>query len=1122
MPRRLRTAPSALFVAAVLDLFAARAWSQAASPESEPAPTVAEAPASSSEAAAAAAEAAANRAVAALVGRNLSRIDIVYDPPLWTAPVSLSGVRVGQTFTPEVARRALDELGDSGRFGDLRAEVEPLGDGVLLRLRVVARRTLTSLRLSGVSDADDLLRSAGLRVGSEVTARELPELGKKLEQGLLHRGYPQARVAVEALETDDPMGILLSFDATPGQPARVLERRFFAWPDPSARGLGQVLATYAIRVGDRADIDAIETASRGLEERLKRAGFFDARVEQKLEPSPGGARLDVKVYAGSLRELHIVGNRRFDAAEIEAALELDETTDRSAGALAQRVREFYQARGFLDVAVETRESGVADAPLRQLSLMIHEGDPVRVVARDFPCLGRERPPDEVGSEIDSFLSELPGGTLIDAVDPAEVDSLFGPKANTGARARPIKLNPWSVYSVDIYERAIEHLRDLFRSEGYLAASVGPVVPERRRCDPRSPPGSCVPMGPRVRPPIACRYDAIGLPAEEPEMPSYACVEDLAHSVHCEPDMVLSIPIKLGPRSFIQSVALEGNVSVSDEELLKASELKIGTPVSQIEIDRARRRLLDRYAEEGFAFAEVEVNLEFSPDHRQARVVFSLSERKRVTVSRIVIQGAHLTTENLIRRRIALEVGQLYRRSLVRKTEERIATLGVFSTVSVGLEDPYVPASEKVVIVTLQEKVPQAVEGRLGFSTGEGFRAFFEYGHNNLGGQAIAFTLHVQGGFLPLPLIFEDDVRRKYEQLSLLERLERRNTATVDFPEIGLGPLFRASVQGVDLRHNARDYSLRKDAVLLTLFFTPSRGLSFQLGGSLEYNNANIFGSGSLTEYLQAHPELSRVFRVPESPTFVIAQRTGFTWDRRDKPLDASAGTLLSFDVEHVSARPLESTPVQAPPASPRVSPWLISREPDPFAAVEANFLRFSSRVAGYLRLNKKNLALAASFRWGLNSQLTSTSRTYTDRLFFMGGVDTIRGFLQDSLVPEDVAQRLLDPNSALTIDRVVIRGGDVFVNPRLELRIPLTDTVQTALFTDAGNLWTSQGLPSFPELFHWRYAIGTGVRIGTPVGPLTFDYGFNVERVLDAIDPSRKRQRTWEDIGAFHFSIGLY
>ncbi len=199
-------------------------------------------------------------------------------------------------------------------------------------------------------------------------------------------------------------------------------------------------------------------------------------------------------------------------------------------------------------------------------------------------------------------------------------------------------------------------------------------------------------------------------------------------------------------------------------------------------------------------------------------------------------------------------------------------------------------------------------------------------------------------------------------------------------------------------------------------------------------------------------------------------------------------------------------------------------------------MRYTNRVAGYVRLSKKGLALAASFRWGLNQQLTSGSQTYPDRLFFMGGVDTLRGFAQDSLVPEDIAQLILHPpdprvpslfaGSAyipappLTIDQVLIRGGDIFVNPRLELRVPLTDTVQTALFVDAGNLWADP--QEISQNFRLRYAAGTGIRIGTPIGPLVFDYGFNVERVLDALFPGRVDQRYWESIGAFHFSIGLF
>jgi outer membrane protein insertion porin family len=134
-------------------------------------------------------------------------------------------------------------------------------------------------------------------------------------------------------------------------------------------------------------------------------------------------------------------------------------------------------------------------------------------------------------------------------------------------------------------------------------------------------------------------------------------------------------------------------------------------------------------------------------------------------------------------------------------------------------------------------------------------------------------------------------------------------------------------------------------------------------------------------------------------------------------------------------------------------------------------------------------------------------------------VDSIRGFLQDSLVPQDIAKRLLNKNSGLVLNDVVIRGGDIFVNPRAELRIPVGGSIETAVFVDTGNLWTDPSRANFLDL---RYAVGTGLRIATPIGPLVFDYGFNVDRVLDNIFPKRDNQRFWEDLGAFHFSIGLY
>jgi outer membrane protein insertion porin family len=1043
-------------------------------------------------------------------GKPVVRVDVVSTGGRLPQVEVLKEVRAGQAFSAELARQGVRELLDSGRYAEADVLVDRAGAGVVLRYRVLPRRVVQRVDLLGSPvGRDELLAAAGLRAGEDLTTRDLPHASARLEQALVRRGFPEAKVTARAVDTDDPLNVVLSLEVRAGRPLVIGDRWFGVWPDPKAPGLERALATYDVDVGERADADLLTAADDQLETELRARGFYRAVVGHRVELRSGSALLRVDVQAGPLIVLAFEGNRAFDAATLEGALELDESEERDPAVLADRLRDFYQQHGYLDATVTSEERGAADAGVHALTFVIRERAPVRVVAREYPCLSGERTPAEIGSEIDSFLSDLPGSELIGAVDENVVAELHGPRSGFGRRKPPASSSPWSRYVPDVYDKAIEHLRELFRAQGYLSASVGPPILVRRACDPAAPPGVCRPIGPRLRPPTECRYDAVGLPIDErPADPALSCRPDPRRGTVCEPDAVLHLPIKLGPRTILYDASFEGNREIVEKELADAAALELGAPVSQVELERARRRVMELYAEAGFAFAEVDTALDLSADHTRGRARFVISEREPVTVGRIEVRGARLTSESLIRKRIALTAGGLYRRSLVRLTEERLGQLGVFSSVSVGFEDPYVPARQKVVLVTVEEREPQHIEARPGFSTGEGLRFTFEYGHKNALGEAIQLRVSSQLGYLPNALILEQAVRRKYDELVIVERLERRNTVTVEFPEIGLGPLFRLSVDGVDVRDNARDYGITKDAAIGTVHFRPSRRVSLQAGASLERNDAAIFGrdqKGALEAYVKENPSQRNTFRVPEGKTWAIAQQVRVAWDRRDNPLDATEGTLIALGAEHVHAEPIGGKGAVGGTSV--------------FAPTISDFMRYDGRVAGYLRLSDRGLALAVSFRAGFVQQLIKDSRTYPDRLLFLGGADSVRGFSQDSLIPEDIAQRLLDPSAKLEVSEIVIRGGDAFVNPRAELRIPLTGSVQTALFVDAGNLWTD---PRRARPFALRYAAGSGLRVSTPIGPLVFDYGFNADRVLDELFPSREKKRTWESIGAFHFSIGVF
>jgi len=96
----------------------------------------------------------------------------------------------------------------------------------------------------------------------------------------------------------------------------------------------------------------------------------------------------------------------------------------------------------------------------------------------------------------------------------------------------------------------------------------------------------------------------------------------------------------------------------------------------------------------------------------------------------------------------------------------------------------------------------------------------------------------------------------------------------------------------------------------------------------------------------------------------------------------------------------------------------------------------------------------------------------------------------------------------------------MMLNPRLELRLPIKEPLETVIFGDAGNLWLDP-LDPFrnPSDLTLAYSAGTGLRLQTPIGPIAVDYGINLSRLFSADNNPR---RNYENFGAFDFSIGLF
>jgi outer membrane protein insertion porin family len=1023
----------------------------------------------------------------------LVRFEVVSSDPSWPVPVPEGfSLRRGEAATGARLRRAARELVDAGMAAEVSVETAREGGGVAARFVAVARRLVAGVRVRGDADVSDVLRASGVERGRALTPALLRAAEAAAVARLKARGFPLASVRTALRATDDPRAAVVLVDVS-AWPPRVLAgvRREAVDRAPGAAP-SELLARYAVGRGDVADEEALEEADRALAETLRARGYVRAEVSHRLYEAGGRTYALVSARLGPLVKVVYEGNRALDADQLDDAVDLEKESDRTPARLAQKVREQYRRLGFYDAEAAVEVRGGPDAPVNHWAVRVREGERVRVVARAYPCLdGRagSRKAGDLDGEIDSFLEEdLPGATLLGPVDPARVADLYGPHSTTGARPAPLELKPREVFAPESYDRAIAHIEDLYRAEGHLSVVAGPLQVLRRRCDPKSPPGRCRPLPLPPLPEPRCAVDSQGLPLEEPPLPREAlCKPDPATGTKCEAAVWLRVPVRPGPQARLHDVAFEGAVSLPETGLFEASGLKLGDPASNVAVEAARQAILDRYRDEGYAFAEVRAAVELSPDKQRARVRFAVVERQRVVVGRVLVRGAEATDEATVLGRLRLKPGDYYRQRAVRQSEELLATLGVFSSVTIGLEDPEVPATRKNVVVSVAERRAQYLEFRPGLSSGEGVRGLLEYGHRNVAGRAIQLTLRLQANYLPTFFIPEERVRENFDRLSLANRIERRNSLGIQFPEV-FYPTVRLGVDLVDVRDNARDFGLTKHAVLPTLAFRPERQVVVTLGGSLERNDVRTYSGQSIEEYVRdigTDSDLARLLRVPNGLTLVVAQRVTATWDRRDNPLGATRGTLLTGSVEHVHAYPIDASE----------------------GSQDADFLRLSGGVGGYVRLTERGLAFALIARAGVIRHLISNSKTYPDRLFFLGGYDSFRGLFRDSLLPQDVADAAAKADDPRAAANLAVRGGDVFLNPRAELRIPLWGPLETTLFLDAGNVWVD---PNSIEPWRLRYAAGSGLRVATPIGPVAFDYGFNIA------------PRPWEGLGTLHFSIGLF
>lgn len=235
---------------------------------------------------------------------------------------------------------------------------------------------------------------------------------------------------------------------------------------------------------------------------------------------------------------------------------------------------------------------------------------------------------------------------------------------------------------------------------------------------------------------------------------------------------------------------------------------------------------------GYAFAEVNPEFQRDPETLTMSINFHIAEANRTYVERIDINGNTLTQDKVVRREMRLAEGDAFNTFLVKRSQDRINSLGFFQE---KLEINQKPGSspDRVILETnVEEKSTGELNLSVGYSSLERFIIQASIKERNFRGKGqelrasvnySTYSKQIELGFTE-PYLFDrtiafggDIFRRDYNSFNF-----SGNSRRTTYSQVSTGFQFRFSVPLTEFWALAGRYGLNYDEVGLdrAIYFTP--------------------------------------------------------------------------------------------------------------------------------------------------------------------------------------------------------------------------------------------------------------------------------------------------------------
>jgi outer membrane protein insertion porin family len=292
------------------------------------------------------------------------------------------------------------------------------------------------------------------------------------------------------------------------------------------------------------------------------------------------------------------------------------------------------------------------------------------------------------------------------------------------------------------------------------------------------------------------------------------------------DFIITYVVEEGDRYKFGDVKVESDIrDLSGDGLTKMLPMKKGDWYNAKQVEDTVDTLSETAGLFGYAFADVSPDFNRSKEDLTMGINFKIANAPRVYVERVDINGNTLTQDKVVRREFRLNEGDAFNSFLVKRSKDRINSLGFFQE-KLDIEQKPGSAPDRIVLETnVQEKSTGELSLSAGFSSLERFIVSASITQRNFRGKGqelrtsvnySAYSKSVEVGFTE-PYFMDKNIalggdiyRRDMNSFRYLSNNDRDTT----YEQTTTGFQIRAGVPITEYMSMALRYTLNFDDVTL--------------------------------------------------------------------------------------------------------------------------------------------------------------------------------------------------------------------------------------------------------------------------------------------------------------------